>query len=131
MGRNVFISFRHSDGKEYKDKLVKLFSNSNIIRDFSEDKDRSSMTEETIKKYLYQKLAKSSVTIVILTKDALDHKRDIHGKIDDWMYDEIRYSLENRDNNLTNGLIAVYTDDVEELLIRRKPHICDICKSQR
>ena len=33
------------------------------------------------------------------------------------MYDEIRYSLEDRENNRTNGLIAVYTPEAKAYLI--------------
>ena len=50
---------------------------------------------------------------------AINHKHDWFGGYDDWMYDEIRYSLENRDYNKTNGLVAVYTPEVEEEIIAR------------
>lgn len=33
------------------------------------------------------------------------------------MYDEIRYSLESREGNRTNGLVAVYTPEVANLLV--------------
>ncbi len=43
------------------------------------------------------------------------------GDYDDWMYDEIRYSLESREGNRTNGLVAVYTPEVADLLINIQP----------
>lgn len=33
------------------------------------------------------------------------------------MYDEIRYSLESREGNRTNGLVAVYTPEAASLLV--------------
>ena len=66
MANNVFISFRFADGYKYKDSLSNLFDGNNDTVDFSEDQDRSQMSEETIRRYLYSKLKRSSVTIVLL-----------------------------------------------------------------
>lgn len=118
MAKNVFISFRFSDGHEYKDDLSARFNQNEDTVDFSEDKDRSKMSEETIRKYLYEKLKRSSITIVLLTPLAVNHKKDFGGRYDDWMYDEIRYSLEDRENNRTNGLIAVYTPEAADMLVQ-------------
>jgi len=49
MARKVFISFRYSDGHLYKDELVKKFNNDDDIINYSEETDRSNMSEETIK----------------------------------------------------------------------------------
>lgn len=117
MAKNIFISFRYSDGINYKNELTELFKEDDDTLDYSEDKDRSMMSEETIKKYLYGKLARSSVTIVLLTPKAICHQKDYNGKYDDWMYDEIKYSLEDRENNRTNGLIAVYVPEAKDMLI--------------
>lgn len=122
MARNIFISFRFSDGHKYKDDLSERFDQNEDTVDFSEDKDRSGMSDETIRNYLYKKLKRSSVTIVLLTPKALNHKKDKDGKYDDWMYDEIRYSLENRENNRPNGLIAVYTPEATDRLIKSRPN---------
>ena len=106
MARRVFVSFRFSDGFKYKEDLCSLFKENDDVIDCSENKDRSSLSDDSIKKYLYAKLRNSSVTIVILTPDALEYEKDIwSGKIDDWMYDELRYSLEDRENNRTNGVL--------------------------
>ena len=90
MQRKVFVSFRFNDGHLYKEKLCEVLSKSNNLIDCSEDKDRSKLSEPVIRDYLYSKLRQTSVTIILLTPDAIKHKKNIFGKIDDWMYDEIR-----------------------------------------
>lgn len=120
MAKNVFISFRFSDGKKYKEELAELFNNYHDTVDYSQDEDRSNMSDKTIKAYLYKKLKRSSVTIVLLTPSAVNHEKNINGEYDDWMYDEIRYSLEDRENNRTNGIIAVYTPEATDLLVEIK-----------
>lgn len=119
MAKNVFISFRYSDGNYYKEYLSNLFDICSDTVDFSEDVDRSNMSDYTIKQYLYNKLRRSSVTIILLTPSAVNHKKNRRGAYDDWMYDEIRYSLEDRDGNRTNGLIAVYTPEAENMLVSK------------
>ena len=119
MANNVFISFRYADGSNYKKELANLFDKSDDTVDYSEDEDRSNMSEETIKSYLYKKLRRSSVTIILLTPLAVNHKKNYKGEYDDWMYDEIRYSLEDRENNRTNGIIAVYTPEAANMLVRK------------
>lgn len=131
MARKVFISFRFDDGSFYKDKLSEIFDDSTDIINRSEDEDRSQMSEDTIQKYLYEKLSDTSVTIVLLTPMALNHRKDFWGRYDDWMYDEIRYSLEDRDNNRTNGLIAIYTPEAESSLISSTTHSCSICNTTK
>lgn len=120
MAKNVFISFRYSDGHKYKEYLCSLFDNYFDTVDYSEDVDRSNCSEGTIRNYLYRKLQRASVTIVLLTPNAIEHHRDYYGRYDDWMYDEIRYSLENREGNKTNGLIAIYTPEAKPYLIEEK-----------
>ena len=80
MARNVFISFRFSDGADYKEELSDCFDKNKDIINYSEDEDRSNMSEETIKNYLYKKLKETSVTIIILTPEAVNYKKDILGK---------------------------------------------------
>ena len=122
MAKNVFISFRYRDGHKYKEELEALFNKSVDTVDFSEDVNRSNCSEYTIRNYLYGKLRRSSVTILILTPEAIKHKKDYRGRYDDWIYDEIRYSLEDRENNRTNGLIAVYTPEAASLICEKKPN---------
>lgn len=71
------------------------------------------MMDDTIKKYLYKKLKQTSVTIVLLTPNAINYKKDFWGNYDDWLYNELRYSLEDRSENTTNGVVAVYTNESE------------------
>lgn len=117
MARREFISFRFSDGEVYKRELTDLFDDSTEVINCSENEDRSNMSDDTIQKYLYSKLKTTSVTIVIITPEAVSHKKDWLGNYNDWMYDEIRYSLEDRENNRCNGLVAVYTEDAKYLLM--------------
>lgn len=117
MSRRVFISFRYNDGILYKKRLENLFDYSDYVINCSESVDRSMFNDEKIKRYLYEKLANTSVTIVLLTPCSLNHEKNVWlNKYDDWMYDEIRYSLEYRKDNRSNGLIAVYTPEVEKRL---------------
>lgn len=127
MATNVFISFRSNDGMEQKERLVEKFGSTDSVVDYSEDIDRSGESEETIRKYLYDKLRETSVTIVILTPNAIRYKKDYQQNIDDWMYDELRYSLEDRENNRTNGAIALYTEPSKQYLIKTSRHTCDVC----
>lgn len=67
----------------------------------------------------------------MLTPEAINHRRNKEGKYDDWMYDEIRYSLEDRENNRCNGLIAVYTEEAEQYIIKHSKHICSVCNEEK
>ncbi|MDD3003007.1 MAG: molecular chaperone Tir [Candidatus Shapirobacteria bacterium] len=117
MATNVFISFRFSDGNNYKKELDDLFDDTVAINNYSENEDRSNQTEKTIKEYLYGKLKETSVTICILTPNAINYDRNGNNQIDDWLYDELRYSLEDRENNRTNGVVALYTKEAESYLM--------------
>lgn len=130
MATKVFVSFRFSDGESLKEELINLFDSSTEVINRSEDEDRSEMTEETIRKYLYEKLKSTSVTIVILTPEAIEYKKDWLGRYDDWLYDELRYSLEDRSENRTNGAIALYTDDSVGKLMRSSTHSCNVCERE-
>lgn len=131
MATNVFVSFRFKDGKELKDDLINLFDSSTEVKNRSEDVNRSEMTDETIRMYLYEKLKRTSVTIVILSSEAVDYRKNNFGDYDDWLYDELRYSLENRSENLTNGIIALYTDDSKAKLIESSIHYCSTCNEEQ
>lgn len=131
MGTNVFISFRFNDGKELKEEIEKLFDSSTDVYNRSENVDRSEMSNETIRNYLYGKLKETSITIVLLTPNAVNYKKDIFGKYDDWLYDELRYSLQDRVENRTNGVIALYTDESREQLIQRSTHTCSLCNEEQ
>lgn len=127
MSTNVFISFRASDGLDYKKELDEVFSDDVKVRNYSENEDRSNMSEDTIQDYLYRKLKETSLTIVILTPDAVNYKKDWYGKYDDWMYDEIKYSLDDRTDNRTNAVLALYTPSAKDMLFSVSTHECSIC----
>ena len=131
MATKVFISFRFSDGKEIKDELVDLFDESTEVINRSEDADRSQMSEDTIQEYLYEKLKDTSVTIVLLTPEAVSYRKNWIGNYDDWLYDELRYSLEDRKNNRTNGVVAVYTDDAKDMILESGSHYCAHCQETK
>ncbi|MCO4500926.1 TIR domain-containing protein [Streptococcus infantarius] len=131
MATKVFISFRFSDGKEIKDELVDLFDESTEVINRSEDADRSQMSEDTIQEYLYEKLKDTSVTIVLLTPEAVSYRKNWIGNYDDWLYDELRYSLEDRKNNRTNGVVAVYTDDAKDMILESSSHYCAHCQKTK
>lgn len=131
MATKVFISFRFSDGKEIKDELVDLFDESTEVINRSEDVDRSQMSKDTIQEYLYEKLKDTSVTIVLLTPEAVSYRKNWIGHYDDWLYDELRYSLEDRNNNRTNGVVAVYTDDAKDMILESSSHYCAHCQETK
>lgn len=131
MSTNVFLSFRFNDGKDLKKELEVLFDSSTEIINRSEDVDRSKMSEDTIQKYLYEKLKYTSVTIVLLTPEAINYRKDIFGRYDDWLYDELRYSLEDRLSNRTNGVLALYTDESKSMLLNDTIHTCSQCNKQK
>lgn len=131
MATKVFISFRFIDGKEIKDELVDLFDESTEVINRSEDTDRSQMSEDTIQEYLYEKLKDTSVTIVLLTPKAVDYNKNFWGEYDDWLYDELRYSLEDRKNSRTNGVVAVYTDDAKDMILESSSHYCSHCQQTK
>jgi hypothetical protein len=138
MATNVFISFRFSDGYDYKEHLDKVFEGTDYVRNFSENEDRSHMSEDTIKKYLYGKLRETSVTIAILTPQAVEYKTkqewngsQFETKPDDWLFDELKYSLEDRENNRTNGVVAIYTPEARDLIMTSSTHSCHKCNYQQ
>lgn len=131
MARKVFISFRFSDGADLKEDLERLFDGDTQAINRSESEDRSKMTDDTIQKYLYGLLRETSITIAILTPNAINYKKDVYGEYDDWLYDEMRYSLEDREFNRTNGVIALYTDETKSDLIGNLTHKCSHCNDTK
>lgn len=126
MATNVFISFRASDGMKYKEELDTLFSSDVSVRNYSEDEDRSDMSERTIQEYLYSKLKETTLTIVILTPNAVNYSKN-RNQYDDWMYDELKYSLDDRIDNRTSAVLALYTDSSKDYLFTNNFHECSVC----
>lgn len=130
MARRVFISFRFCDGERYKKELSDIFDEETEVINCSQDEDRSNMSEDTIRKYLYSKLKSTSVTIIIVTPRAISYEKNCLGDYDDWMYDEIRYSIEDREKNRCNGIVAVYTEEAKPMLMKESIHKCSICNKE-
>ena len=65
--------------------------------------------------------------MILLTQGALDYKKDGNGRIDDWIYDEVRYSLEDREDNRSNGIIAVYVPEIEDQVLQWETRWCSYC----
>lgn len=128
--RKIFVSFRFRDGSKIKDKLIEFLEEKDLIIDKSEDVDRRELSEETIQEYLYKKLKDSSITMVLLTPEAVNYSRNQNNEIDDWLYDELRYSLYNRNENPINGIIALYTPQAEGMIIQKNIHVCDKCNKE-
>ncbi|MFW5890717.1 MAG: molecular chaperone Tir [bacterium] len=130
MKRKIFISFRFDDGFNVKENLVSFLEKRDLIVNKSEDVDRSNMSDDSIEEYLFEKLRDTSITLVILTPNAINYKINHLGELDDWLYDELRYSLYERKGNTINGVIALYTEDAKESLMRSSKSFCQTCKSQ-
>jgi hypothetical protein len=130
MKRKAFVSFRFADGVDLKDEIIDLLKGKDLIIDKSESVDRSQMSEESIQEYLYEKLRDTSLTIVIITPMAINYKKDWMGTYDDWMYDELRYSLYERKGNTINAAVAIYTEDAKGSLMYSSTKMCSDCKKE-
>lgn len=130
MASNIFISFRFDDGINYKRELEDLFDDEREIINRSENVDRSKYTEETIQEYLYDLIKQTSITIVIITPNAVNYRKNYLG-YDDWLYDELSYSLQQRIGNTTNGVIALYTKEAKEELFISTTHKCQVCNKEQ
>ena len=116
---NVFVSFSFEE-ENFKivNKIIDTLRVNKQTIDYSEKQDRSDNTDETIWKYLLNRMHGSSVTIVVLTKDLLTKNRHKissgnQWKNCGWVYKEISASLRNWENNNINGIIVVYDDELE------------------
>ena len=64
---------------------------------------------------------------ISLTVKSISNTIDVHGIFDDWIYDKIRYSLGDRKNNRTNGLMAIYEPEAKDSLLKAGQRKCDKC----
>lgn len=116
MKSNVFVSFSYEDENiDFVNKIkAKLETWGNAV-DYSEKKDRSENSTETIWNSLLSRIHGSSVTIVALTPDLLKRNRRKISSGNDfkdsgWVYKEISASLRDWKNNKINGVLVVYDD---------------------
>ena len=134
---NVFVSFSfEEENLKIVNKIIKTLENNKQTINYSEKEDRSDSTDETIWKYLLNRIHGSSVTIVVLTKDLLTTNRH---KISSgnqwnkcgWVYKEISASLRNWKNNNISGIIVVYDDELEFFLRNKNYKIAKIIDHNR
>lgn len=114
-----FISYSNNYNNMQKFKKIEsLVSNSSYCIDYSEKKDKRSFSDETIWKYLHDRIAGSSCTILLLTEDLFtNNSHKISYKLNDfinsgWIYNEISASLRDWKENRINGLVCVIDDHI-------------------
>lgn len=115
-----FISFSHEKENMNKFKEInQLVNKSPNLINYSERKDKSNFSKETIWEYLHDRIAGSSCTILLYTEDLSNNRRD---KIEyipknflesGWVYNEISASLRDRKDNKINGLVCVLCDGIK------------------
>lgn len=104
MGRKTFISYKYSEAKELRDKILeKLGKDSNYYQgETSESPDISDTTTENIKRRLKDMIYSTSVTIVIISPNIRKSK---------WIDWEIEYSLKEitrqDKTSRSNGIVGV------------------------
>lgn len=104
MARKTFISYKYSESKELRDKIINsLGSDATYYKgENGYSPDMSSYTSFTIKEYLKNMIYDTSVTIVILSPNM---------KASNWIEWEIEYSLKSISRNdrtsKTNGIVCV------------------------
>lgn len=114
-----FISYsRDSKNIDKFKKIENLVSNSNYCINYSERMNKSYFSDETIWKYLHDRIAGSSCTILLLTEDLFTYnKRKINYEFNSfinsgWIYNEISASLRDWKDNRINELVCVVEDNL-------------------
>lgn len=116
-----FLSFSHEESNRKLFEEMKNFitQKPNLIN-YSEREDKSDFSDETIWKYLLDRISGSSCTIFLFTNDLLGINRyKIEYKKNDflnsgWIYNELSASLRNWENNKINGVVCVLCDNIHE-----------------
>ncbi len=114
-----FISYSHETKNMNKfNRINQLVNHSTNLINYSERENKSNFSKETIWKYLHDRIAGSSCTILLYTQDLSTYRKD---KIDyiprdflnsGWVYNEISASLRDWGDNRINGLICVLCDNI-------------------
>lgn len=130
-GYNIFISYKYADDKVYKlddkytngdntiarhyvNKLEEYIKEYSVHKYYAEtdDNDLSKFKDDTIKSKLRDKIFRSSLTIVLISKGMKDNNQK---ESDQWIPWEISYSLKNttRDDTTSgsNAILAVVLPD--------------------
>lgn len=133
MGKKIFVSYKYADSdvakitnnqfqydtvRDYVDKLEEIIGKNDIYKGEHSDEDQSQFEESTIWEHLKNKIFDSSITIVLISKNMKDvyHKEE-----EQWIYQEISYSLKeltrtsengkSENKSLSNALICVVLPD--------------------
>ncbi|MGL4183984.1 MAG: TIR domain-containing protein [Metamycoplasmataceae bacterium] len=130
-----FISYSHDKQNISKFKKINsLVANSNYYVNYSENKNKSNFSNDTIWNYLIKRIKGSSCTILLLTRDLLNNnKSKIEYKDNDfinsgWIYNEISASLRDWEDNKINGIVCVIEDsliDSNNTIKYKLPEILD------
>ncbi|MGL4484637.1 MAG: hypothetical protein ACRCUS_06765 [Anaerovoracaceae bacterium] len=124
MGRKIFVSYKFGDRgvqkigengtpRDYVTKLEDVIGKSNIYKGESEGDDLSYLSDEQIWEHLKDKIADSSITIVMISPNMREPgKQEKH----QWIPREISYSLKEMpwggQTKRTNAVLAVVLPDI-------------------
>lgn len=102
MGHEVFVSYKFSDGKNTKDRIMSVINKSGHFYNGEKGFCKLEVADQTLKKYLSDMIYGTTVTIVVISLDVVKSE---------WVDWEIRYSLENHTRNgrtnSRNGIVCV------------------------
>lgn len=103
MGRKVFVSYKYSDGRQCKDRIMaKLGNQGQIYKGEKGFNDLSSYAASTIKDYLSDMIYDSSVLLVVISPDVAQS-----GWVDWEIGYALRYSTRAGRTSKRNGIICV------------------------
>lgn len=127
MGKAIFVSYKYSDRKvlhfpgvagittarHYVDKLASLLEQEDYLYKGEDDgESMATLQDSTIASKLGDKIFRSSVTIILISKGM---KNDAIAEKDQWIPWEISYSLKEQSreggNSKTNAVLAVIIPD--------------------
>jgi hypothetical protein len=107
MDTNFHITPRH-----YVDHIIKTVGQEHVYKGEKSNEDISHLSDDTIDSKLKGKIFDSSVTIVLISPNMIDH---FTNEEDQWIPNEISYSLRNKTRegrtSGANGLLAVILPD--------------------
>lgn len=127
MGHKCFISYKKED-KDYKDELVELFAEEDII-DKSLDKVIDSEDGDYIMQVIREQyLSDSTVTIFIIgTHSSENEGNDSEGRAHNYFIQrELQASLYNGKGNTRNGILGVVLPDMTDKIYRGS-YTCSTC----
>lgn len=102
----IFVSYKYSDGRQLKDKIMKLLGDQGHIYKGERGWKELNVADNTIKEYLKDMIFDSSVTIVVISPKV---------RQSEWVDWEIRYSLTTTRRkgirSKRNGLLCVIQNE--------------------